>query len=144
MTDKENELTIGSGNHISQYNLNELPKPKYHINQKVWYLSYNQLFECEITGIDYNLKWFDNNYTARFSWKWTYELCPQIGCGTISGEREKLIFTDYAEACVALHHTKSVIFESRTKSLQKDIMDLTTKLSQLNTALAIHLKNGTN
>lgn len=144
MEDKKNEPTTGTGTHISQCDLNKLPKPNYLINQKVWCLRYNQLHECEIIGIDYNLKWFDNNYTARFSWKWTYELCPQIGCGTISGEREKLIFTDYAEACVALHHAKSVIFESRTKSLQKEIADLTTKLSQLNTALAIHLKNGTN
>lgn len=144
MTDKENELTIGTGNHISQFDLNTLPKPKYLINQKVWCLMYNQLYECEIVGIDYKLKWFDNNYTSRFSWEWSYELCPEIGCGTISGEQENSIFTDYAEACVALHHAKSVIFESRTKSLQKDIADLTTILGQLNTALAIHLKNGIN
>lgn len=142
--DKENELTIGSGNHISQYNLNELPKPKYLINQKVWCLMYNQLYECEIVGIDYKLKWFDNNYTSRFSWEWSYELCPETGYGTISGEREDMIFTDYTEACNALQHAKSVIFKSRTKSLQKDIADLTTILGQLNTALAIHLKNGIN
>lgn len=144
MTDKENELTIGSGDHISEFDLNTLPKPKYFINQKVWCLMYNQLHECEIIGIDYNLKWFDNNYTARFSWEWTYELTTKAGHGTISTTQENIIFSDYAEACVALHHTKSVIFESRTRSLQKEIMDLTTKLSQLNTTLAIHLKNGTN
>ena len=144
MTDKENELTTGTGDHLSEFDLNTLPKPKYLINQKVWCLRYNQLIESEIVGIDYNLKWFDNNYTARFSWEWTYELTTKAGCGIISGEREDLIFSDYAEACVALHHAKSVIFESRTKSLQKNIAEMTTQLSQLHSALAIHLKNGTN
>lgn len=144
MTDKENELTTGTGNHISEFDLRTLPKPKYLINQKVWCLHYDQLIESEIVGIDYELKWFDNNYTARFSWKWTYELYPETGYGTISGEREDMIFTDYAEACIALQHAKSVIFKSRTKSLQKDIADLSTILGQLNTALAIHLKHGIN
>lgn len=36
MTDKENELTTGTGDHLSEFDLNTLPKPKYLINQKVW------------------------------------------------------------------------------------------------------------
>lgn len=141
MTDKENELTVVTGTHISQCDLNKLPKPKYFINQKVWCLRYNQLHECEIIGIDYKLKWFDNNYTSRFSWEWTYELTTESGCGTISTIQEDIIFADYAEACVALQHLKSAIFESRTRDLQKNIKDLTAQLDRLNTALKIHLKN---
>jgi hypothetical protein len=138
---KHNELTVVTGTHISQCDLNKLPKPNYLINQKVWCLRYNQLHECEIIGIDYKLKWFDNNYTSRFSWEWTYELTTESGCGTISTIQEDIIFADYAEACVALQHLKSAIFESRTRDLQKNIKDLTAQLDRLNTALKIHLKN---